>query len=73
MVKGHMIRALDWSKKPGDGKGLYSYRLGGVWNVEVYGPGYSQTWRVTEYDDVGLKWLLKYEIKEEQGGKDRTV
>src|SRR5947209_6087172 len=57
VVKGSLVTALDWRPKKGEPGGSYSYRTGEVWNVVQYGPGYSNTFLVTAYDDAGLQWL----------------
>lgn len=73
MVKGDLVTALDWRKKTGDPCGQYSYRTGNVWSVVQYGPGFSNTFLVTEHDDAGLQWLQQIERREESGAQDRAV
>lgn len=73
MVNGQLIQALDWRKKKGEAHGRYSYRRGEVWYVVHHGPGFSNTFRVTDHDDAGLASLLKIERKEGSDAQDQTV
>lgn len=73
MVRGSLVRALDWPKKPGDESGQYSYRAGNVWHVVKYGPGFLNNFRVTHYDDAGLEWLQQHDEKGERRAEDRAL
>lgn len=70
MVKGQLTTALDWRKEKDEKSGRYSYRTGEVWHVVQYGPGFSNTFLVLEYDGAGLQWLLQHELREEPHAKD---
>lgn len=73
MVKGNLVTALDWSKKKTDPRGQYSYRVNQTWFVVEYGPGFSNSYLVTDHDDAGLRWLEEHERKEEASAEDRAV
>lgn len=67
MVKGTLVIALDFQTRKDTPHIQYSYRHEGTWYVVKSGSKYSNTFRVTECDEAGLKWLLSVE---EKAGKD---
>lgn len=64
MVKGVLKMALDFAKRNDVPCEVSSQRINGVWYVYRTGPKYARTYRVTEYDDAGEKWLRQIEEKE---------
>lgn len=73
MVDADLMTVLDQPWPKGGKNGRYSCRDGEVWYVVQYGPGFCNTFRVTDYDNAGLRWLKRIEWKEEQRAKDRAL
>jgi len=64
MIKGNLMMAADFAKKKDVPHEQVSHRTGEQWYVVSRGPGYSNTYKVTEYDEEGLAWLQAHEEKE---------
>jgi hypothetical protein len=73
VIRGNLLAAMDWQPKQGEQSGQYTYRQGNKWYIVQRGPGYSNTYEVTDHDEQGLALLLRDEIKEETDAQDRTV
>lgn len=72
MIKGKLVMALDFGREktghaahsPAAAHGAESRCVDGKWRVIKFGPTYSNTYEITEFDDVGLKWLEAHLPKE---------
>ena len=58
--------ALDFARnrKAKGEHGMATWRNDGKWYVGRFGPGYSNTHEVTEFNEAGERWLLAHERKE---------
>ena len=69
MIRTQMVACLDYAKPrkkdPPVQHEQFSYRRDGVWFIANTGPGYCNTYRVTEFDEAGEKLLQERERKEE--------
>jgi hypothetical protein len=65
MIRSQLCAALDFGKKKNVPHEAYAYRLGEQWYIVRCGPGYSNSYKVIEFDDAGLAQLLAKERKEE--------
>lgn len=70
MIKGHLIAALDYKKDKATKHERYTYRRGDTWYLVQTGPGYSNTTRITEFDNEGEAALLKLEDKTQTRNTD---
>lgn len=64
MIKGKLIMAVDFAKPKKKDKqehGKCSALIKGTWFVCQFGPGYSNTYEVSDFDDDGLKWLKDHQ------------
>lgn len=61
MIRGQLIAAFDFEKDRKAQHTSRSYRDDGQWYVVRSGPGYANSYRVTEFDEDGRKWLEQHE------------
>lgn len=67
MIKGNLVMALDFGREKNapEVHGVETHlHEGGKWSVVKWGPTYSNTYEVTEFDGAGLKWLEAHQPKE---------
>jgi hypothetical protein len=66
MVKAQLVSAMDFRKRKGDVTHTTTTRkVGEQWYVDQCGPTYANCFKVTEFDEEGLRLLEKYRVQEE--------
>lgn len=73
MVKGKLVMALDFGREKNGLAAQSSAALHGArshksedgkWTVVKFGPTYSNSYQITDFDEAGLKWLQDHLPKE---------
>lgn len=65
MIRSVLITAMDFAASKIRKYETYTYRRGNTWFIVRSGPKYSNTFRVTEFDEHGKAELESREKKEE--------